>query len=194
MRHLRWYGLAGMVAGAILFPLAAAWACLPVASLTSNPAQAQPGSQVTLTGSEFGTNPVDIHFNALNGPVLATLNPDSNGNFSGAVTIPSDAAPGSAVLVATQAAATASGSKGSSPGVPARALVTVVGPGGAPLAPVAAEAAGRPAALLVTSSAGAAPLILVALGALGVALLVAASVAMVGTRRARPAPQVASES
>ena len=193
MRHLRWYGLAGMVAGAILFPLAAAWACLPVASLTSNPAQAQPGSQVTLTGSEFGTNPVDIHFNALNGPVLATLNPDSNGNFSGAVTIPGDAAPGSAVLVATQAAATASGSKGSSPGVPARALVTVVGPGGAPLAPVAAEAAGRPAALLVTSSAGAAPLILVALGALGVALLIAASVAMVGTRRARPAAQVVSE-
>src|SRR5256714_10945962 len=167
MRHVRLYGVAGVIAGGILFPVAAARACLPVASLTANTAQVQPGSQVTVTGSEFGSNPVDIHFNALTGPVLATLTPDSNGNFSGAVTIPSDAAPGSAVLLATEAAAIAKGTTGSSPGVPARALIQVVGPGGAPLAPVAAEAAGRPAALLVTSSAGAAPLILVALGAFG---------------------------
>jgi hypothetical protein len=163
-----------------------------VASLTSNPAQAQPGSQVTVTGSEFGKAPVDIHFNALNGPVLATLTPDTNGNFSGAVTIPSDVAPGSAVLVATEAVGPGA-TRGSSPGVPARALVTVIGPGGAPLAPAAAQAGGRPAALLTTSSAGAVPLVLVALGALGVALLVAASVAMVGTRRARPAAQVVNE-
>ncbi len=194
MRHLRWYGVAGVIAGGVLFPWAAAWACLPVASLTSNPAQAQPGSQVTITGSEFGKNPVDIHFNALSGPVLATLTPDSNGNFSGAVTIPSDAAPGSAVLVATEAAATATGSKGSSPGVPARALVDVVGPGGAPLAPAGPVAGARPVSPLTTSSAGAGALALVALGALGVALLLAASVTMIGTRRARPAPQVASES
>jgi hypothetical protein len=148
---------------------------------------------VTVTGSEFGSNPVDIHFNALTGPVLATLTPDSNGTFSGAVTIPSDAAPGSAVLVATEAAATAKGPKGSSPGVPARALIQVVGPGGAPLA--AGHGAGaRPVSPLTTSSVGVGALALVALGALGVALLVAASVTMVGTRRARPAPQAASES
>jgi len=194
MRHLRWYGVAGVIVGGILFPVAVAWACLPVASLTSNTAQAQPGSQVTVTGSEFGSNPVDVHFNALTGPVLATLTPDSNGNFSGAVTIPSDAAPGSAVLVATEAAATATGSKGSSPGVPARALIEVVGPGGAPLAPAAPVAGARPVSPLTTSSVGVGALALVALGALGVALLVAASVTMVGTRRARPAPQAASES
>jgi hypothetical protein len=183
-----------VIAGGILFPLAAAWACLPVASLTSNPAQAQPGSQVTITGSEFGSNPVDIHFNALTGPVLATLTPDSNGTFSGAVTIPSDAAPGSAVLVATEAAATPKGPKGSSPGVPARALIQVVGPGGAPLAPAGPVAGARPVSPLITSSVEAGALALVALGALGVALLVAASITMVGTRRARPAPQAASES
>jgi hypothetical protein len=149
---------------------------------------------VTVTGSEFGSNPVDIHFNALTGPVLATLTPDSNGNFSGAVTIPSDAAPGSAVLVATEAAATGKGPKGSSPGVPARALIQVVGPGGAPLAPAAPVAGARPVSPLTTSSVGVGALALVALGALSVALLVAASVTMVGTRRARPAPQAASES
>jgi hypothetical protein len=193
MRHLRWYGLAAVIAGGILFPVAVAWACLPVASLTSNPAQAQPGSQVTVIGSEFGKNPVDIHFNALGGPVLATLTPDSNGNFSGAVTIPTDAAPGSAVLVATEAAGP-SGSKGSAPGVPARALVQVVGPGGAPLALAAPQAGARPVSPLTTSSVGVGALALVALGVLGVALLVAASVAMVGTRRARPAAQVASDS
>ena len=167
MRHLRWYGVAGVIVGGILFPVAVAWACLPVASLTSNTAQAQPGSQVTVTGSEFGSNPVDVHFNALTGPVLATLTPDSNGNFSGAVTIPSDAAPGSAVLVATEAAATAKGPKGSSPGVPARALIQVVGPGGAPLAPAGPVAGARPVSPLTTSSVGVGTLALVALGVLG---------------------------
>ena len=194
MRHLRWYGFAGIIAGGVLFPLAAAWACLPVASLTTNQAMAQPGSQLTVTGAEFGSNPVDIHFNALTGPVLATLTPDDNGNFSGAVTIPSDAAPGSAVLVATEAAATPTGSKGSSPGVPARALIEVVGPGGAPLAPAGPATAARPVSPLTTSSVGAGALALVALGVLGVALLVGAGFAMVGTRRARPAAQVASDS
>lgn len=190
MRRLRWYGLTGIILGGALFPVAAAWACLPVASLNTSSATAQPGGQITVTGAEFGSNPVDIHFNSITGPVLATFTPngDANGTFSGAVTIPANASPGTAILVATEDAA----SRGSAPGAPARALVDIVGPGGAPLAPAGGVAA-RPVSPLVTSSVSTGGLVLVALGALGVALLVAASVAMVGTRRGRPAAEVVKD-
>lgn len=192
MRRPWWYGFAGVIAGAAIFPMAAAWACLPVASLSTNPATAQPGQQVTVTGSEFGSNPVEVHFNSLTGPVLATFTPDSAsfGSFSGPITVPASAATGPAVLVATE---DATNGKGSSAGVPQRAVLEVVGPGGAPLAPAAPGAPARPVLPVVSSSTGAGALLLVGLGALGVALVVAAAVAMVGTRRPRTAPQVSGE-
>jgi len=183
------FGLVAAVGfGVLLIPAAVAWACLPVASMTSSPTAAQAGQQVHLTGSEFyGTNPVLIHFNALTGPVLATFTPDTNGNFAGTVTIPSNAQPGPAVLVATEAAATAAGpTGGSSAGVPTRTVVQIVGPGGsAPLA-VAPSGAGRPSGVVTsTSSVGAGALLLVALGVFGVALFLAGGVALVTSARRR---------
>jgi hypothetical protein len=183
------FGLAAAVAfGALLIPAAVAWACLPVANVTSSPAAAQAGQQVNITGSEFGSNPVQIHFNALNGPVLATFTPDSNGNFAGAVTLPADATTGPAVLVATEASATATGNGGSSPGVPTRTVVQILGPGGsAPLA-VSPASQARPSGVVTSSSGvGSGALILVALGVFGVALFLAGGVALLTSGRRRQA-------
>jgi hypothetical protein len=183
------FGFAAAVGfGAILIPAAVAWACLPVANLTSKPAAAQAGQQINVTGSEFGSNPVDIHLGALTGPVLATFTPDSNGAFTGAVTIPADTPAGPAVLVATEAAATATGNGGSSPGVPTRTVVQVVGPGGsAPLA-VAPASQGRPSGVVTSSSAvSTGALLLVGLGVFGIALFLAGGIALLTSGRRRQA-------
>jgi len=178
---------AALLGGVLLIPAALAWACLPVANIQSSPTSAQAGQSVKITGSEFGSNPVQIHFNALDGLVLATFTPDSHGNFAGAVTMPASAQPGPAVLVATEAAATPDGNGGSSPGVPTRTVVQIVGSGGsAPLAVAAAAGQVRPSGV-VTSSSGvsAGALALVALGVLGVALLLAGAVALATSGRRR---------
>ena len=182
--------------GALLIPAAIAWACLPVASLKTNLATIQAGQPVNVIGSEFyGTNPVQIHLNTLTGPVLATFTPDSNGSFSGPVTIPADTPAGPAVLVATEAAATATGNGGSSPGVPTRTVVQVVGPGGsAPLA-VAPSGQGRPAGVVTSSSAvSTGALLLVGLGVFGIALFLAGGVALAtsGRRRQTEAERIRS--
>jgi hypothetical protein len=181
--------------GALLIPAAVAWACLPVANLRTNLATVQAGQPVNVTGSEFGSNPVQIHLNTLTGPVLATFTPDSNGAFTGPVTIPADTTTGPAVLVATEAAATANGNGGSSPGVPTRSVVQVVGPGGsAPLA-VTPSGQARPAGVVTTSSSvGSGALLLVALGVFGVALFLAGGVALLtsGRRRQTSAERVRS--
>ena len=184
-------GLAAAVCfGVLLVPAAVAWACLPVASVTSAPGSAQAGQQVTVTGNEFyGTNPVQIHFNGLNGPVLGQFTPNSNGAFVGAVTIPADAPVGPAVLVATEAAATAtSPTGGSSAGVPTRTVVNVVGPGGSSPIAVAPSGIARPSGVVTqSSSVSTGALVLVALGVLGVALFVAGGVALITSGRRREA-------
>lgn len=184
--------IAGLVA---LVPMADAWACLPLASLHANPAQVQPGGQVTVTGSEFGSNPVQIHFNALTGPVLATLNPTQTWprQISGTVTIP-NVAPGDYVLVATETATTPHGPFGSSAGVPARAVVEVVGPGGAPLAPPMSNLTVRPTGLQASSGLSLATLALIGLGAFGVALFLAGAVALVSAGRREPVAAPVRES
>jgi len=174
-----------------LVPAAAAWACLPVASVTSTPASVQAGQQVTVMGNEFyGSNPVLIHFNGLNGPVLGSFTPNANtGTFVGAVTIPADAPVGPAVLVATEAAATAtSPTGGSSAGVPTRTVVNVLGPGGSSPIAVAPSGTARPSGVVTQSSAvSTGALVLVALGVLGVALFIAGGVALMTSGRRREA-------
>ncbi|MGH9124493.1 MAG: hypothetical protein ACRDZ8_07170 [Acidimicrobiales bacterium] len=156
--------------------------------MTSAPGSAQAGQQVTVTGNEFyGSNPVEIHFNSLNGPVLGSFTPNSNGGFVGAVTIPSDAPVGPAVLVATEAAATAtSPSGGSSAGVPTRTVVNVLGPGGSSPVGVAPSGASRPSGVVTqNSSVSTGALVLVALGVLGVAMFIAGGVALMTSDRRR---------
>ncbi|MGH9123910.1 MAG: hypothetical protein ACRDZ8_04175 [Acidimicrobiales bacterium] len=141
-----------------------------------------------MTGNEFGSNPVAIHFNGLNGPVLGTFTP-TGGTFVGAVTIPADAPVGAAVLVATEPAATAtSPTGGSSTGVPTRTLVNVVGPGGSPVAASPSSGAARLSGVVTQSSAvSTGALALVALGVLGVALFIAGGVALMTSGRRREA-------
>lgn len=184
------------VGGAVMvIPAAAAWACLSLAGISTNNATVQPGQSVVVNGVEFGSNPVQIHYNGLNGPVLATATPDSNsGNFTQAVTIPATASPGQAVLVATEAAATPDGkNNGSSTGAPARALINVTGAGGAPLAATSANAA-RATGVTTSAPTGVGTLALVGLGAAGVSLLAGGMFALVGSRRRSPVAETVKDS
>lgn len=184
----RWLLTAGVAAFAALVPAAIAWACIPVVTLDVSPAQARAGEEVVVTGRPFGkTNPVLIRFNAVDGPVLATLQPDKDRLVSGSVVIPADAAPGNYVLVATQEAKAGE----TTWGVPARTLLQVVGEGGAPVLgqPLAAPVLERPATVVEDEPVGAGTLLLVALGAAGVAMFAAGVVALAAGRRRGPAAE-----
>jgi hypothetical protein len=199
MQRVRRFGVLGF--GAALAAVAAAgaaWACVPVATLNVSPAQVKPGEEVALTGNFYNNkNPVLIRFNALDGPVLTTITPtDSAGQpgtddsrlINAKVTIPADVRPGNYVLVATQEPVLGRNTWG----VPSRALVTVVGDGGAPVvaAPLTPIEDSRPAGLERGGSVGAGALVLVALGVAGVAMFLAGTAAMFAGRR-REVPEVA---
>lgn len=90
-----------------LLVAAGAWACTNLASLNIARATVLPGETVTITGSSFkaleeGVTPVAIRWNALDGEILAEVEPDSSGAISASVAVPSDVPVGQYVLVATQ--------------------------------------------------------------------------------------------
>lgn len=184
MRQLRRAGLVGAGAGIVaVLVAAAAWACIPVATLNVSPAQARPGEQVTVTGSFYGKkSPVVLRFNTLDGPVVGTITPDkSSGLLSGTFVVPADARPGNYVLIATQEAV-----RGETTwGVPSRALLTVVGQGGAPVvgAPLAPAEVNRPVGLVEGDSVGGGELLLAGLGVAGVAMFLAGMAALLAGRR-----------
>ncbi|MDQ3973525.1 MAG: hypothetical protein M3276_04185 [Actinomycetota bacterium] len=185
MQRARRVGLLGFGAaiGLLLFA-AVAWACIPVATLDVTPQQVSPGQEVTVSGVFYGAeSPVVMHFNALDGPVLAELTPNDDGIINGKLTIPADTEPGNYVLVATQEAV-----RGETTwGVPSRALVTVIGDGGAPvLGALEAPPAARPAGLVTGESAGLGELVLVGLGVAGVGMFLAGMAAFFAGRRAAP--------
>lgn len=193
MRIARWLGVwVSAVVGALLAFTALAWACVPVALFNASPNEVRPGQEVTLTGKFFNANPVTIHFDSLDGPVLATLTPprESGALLQGTVLIPEDTKPGSYVLIATQEP-----QEGRRPsfGVPARTLVQVVGEGGQPVlgAPVGTVESGRPATLLRQDGVSAASLALVAVGVAGVGMFAAGVIAF-ATGRSRRQPETAS--
>jgi len=167
---VRWWTIGlGLVAAIVLVPAASAWACLGLAGLTASPTAAQPGSTIQLKGVEFGSNPVQIHLDGLNGPVLATIAPTS-GIFTQSLTLPADLSNGPHVLVATESAVTANGlNNGAANGTPARALIQV-GPA------TASAASPAPLANLTqsSSSSGVGTFVLIALGVAGGSLFLAA--------------------
>lgn len=182
-----------LVGPALVAFAAAAWACIPVATLTATPALVKPGETVTVTGSFYGKkSPVLLRFGALDGPVVATVTPDkSSGIISAAFAVPADTKPGSYVIVATQEAV-----RGETTwGVPSRALVTVAGDGGAPvLGPqLGSVETGRPAGLVTGESVGTGELVLVGLGVAGVAMFLAGTAAMLSGRRRAVPVSVTSE-
>lgn len=189
----------GTMGAALVIGASPAWACTNLATLNLSNASGTSGTNVTVTGSSFATAksfatasasqavPVQLHWNSVTGPVLATAIPDATGNISAAVTIP-QAQPGYYVLVATQQV------KGVNEyGTPARAAFQVISPGQRPaITPSAGQSAG--AATSSPSSTGVIALT-VALGVAGLALFGAGatSFARQARRRSVPATQKATK-
>ncbi len=185
MRRTRKVGAAGM-AGAVglIIMSAAVWACIAGPTLDLASRDVRPGEAVTLKGVSYNRHPVVVRFNALDGPVLGTIEPtggsatSSNWNLEGSVTIPAGARPGSYVLIATQP-----GPDGKLTQIPTRALVNVVGTSTPVLGgtPDAAQAA-RPAGLDRGDSVSGAAKALMALGVAGVALFIGGTAALIASR------------
>lgn len=166
----------------MLFLVSTAWACLSVAGITVNPTTVQPGQTVTVTGIgfEFGTNPVLIHLDTLNGTVLGTGTIDRIGDFTQPVTIPTGLANGPHILIATEDAATPDGlNDGSNTGVPARAVFQVGNGAAAPVTPA------RATAVVASSGIGTDSLIVIAISVAAAGLFLAGVWSVVASRRWR---------
>ena len=193
MRQVRRWAIGGMTtAAAGVLMAAAAWACVsgPVVNLST--ISAKPGTEVGITGTGFQTgNQVNVRWNALDGPVLATVAPPiTDGRMSATFTVPPGTQPGSYVVIVTQTKADGSLSLS-----PIRAVMSVTGDAGAQ--PVV----GAPAATADTSarvnglvrddeSISTGTLALVALGVGGVGMFLAGMAALFAGRRGS-APEAA---
>lgn len=163
-----------------------AWACTNLATMNLSNAAGTSGQSVTITGSSFNVAkagpavPVQLHWNGVAGPVLATAIPDATGNISAAVTVP-QASPGYYVVVATQQI-----NGVDAYGTPARAAFQVLSPGQhAAVTPNAGQSAG-----VSTSSPSSTGVIAltVALGVAGLALFGAGAGAYARQARRRSVP------
>jgi hypothetical protein len=152
--------------------------------LKVNPELGVSGADVSVSGFSYPVNAkVSIRFNALDGPVLAELEPNSNQDIAGTVRIPDGTPTGRYVLYAVQY-----DGGGKVNRIPGRAAMTVVsGVGGAPPAiPTGLELDARPDDFVRAEGARAGELALVGLGALGAAALLTLLVARIAIYR-RPA-------
>jgi hypothetical protein len=185
-RAVRW---GGGVALAAAFVLASATPSFAphVAQLQVTPNQARPGEEVTVFGPRgYGrTNPVEIRFGSVDGPLLGTFQPNEELYAMwgpGTVRIPEDARPGAHMLYATQ---TLAPSETHIRGVPARGEITVLGAGGTPVlgegSPGLNEQPG--VSLIEEEPVSTGTVLLVALGVGGVGLLLAGGAAVFASRR-----------
>ena len=186
MKSVRRWALAGVgSAAAGVLMAAAAFACVsgPVVNLST--INAKVGDQVAITGTGFQTgNNAVVRFNALDGPVLTTVNaPIAGGNLSANFTVPDGTKPGSYVIIVTQ-----NNAAGQLTNAPVRAVFNVVGDGGTqPVlgAPAAsADNTLRANGLARTdNSVSGGTLALVALGVGGVGMFLAGMAALFAGRR-----------
>ncbi len=193
MKAVRRWGLAGAGATAAgLCMAAAAWACVsgPVMNLSTINAKA--GQEVGVTGTGFqAANQATVRWNALDGPVLATVPaPITGGNLEAKFTVPEGTKAGSYVVIVTQ-----SRSDGTLSLSPVRASMTVTGEAGTN--PVVGASAGtadtstRADGLARSEeSIGTGTLALVALGVGGVGMFLAGMAALFAGRRSS-APEAA---
>lgn len=146
--------------------------------LEVSPRQATSGQEVTVAGFSY-TKTAVVRFGALDGPVLARLEPTSNNDIRGVVRIPPDAQPGRHILYAMH-----EDDKGKPTRFPGRAAIIVSGPGGPPLG-VNDELnfESRPIGVLERDSVSQANLLLAAVGAAGAASLVAGVALVLSARR-----------
>jgi hypothetical protein len=179
----------GIGMAAVLLTAAGGWTCASLASVDVMPNIVRPGQEVAWRGTFFiRDEPVRLHWNALDGPILSTATPPGpdnglHGNWrfvDGTFTVPADAKPGTYVVIAQQNAV-----KGSATwGVPARGVVQVSD--GSPVLGQSFEppVQPRPSDLVTSRSLSGGDFLLAALGAGGVALLLAGlGVVLAASRR-----------
>ncbi len=162
-----------------------------VAQLQINPEQANAGQEVTVFGPRgYGrSNPVEIRFGKVDGPVLGTFQPNEELYAMwgpGAVRLRDDLEPGVYDLFATQRLAPA---ETHIRGVPARGQITILGPGGPPVLSEAPAFDEQPTVgLLEEESVSNGAVLLVALGVAGAGLFVAGVAAAISSRRRQSDP------
>ena len=170
-----WRAVAGFVGALVLAAVHAGTASAAhVARLDIRPASVAPGGEVTIFGPPgWAPSPVSIRWNTLDGQVLGTFPTTTGGNASfgpGLVKVP-EVPPGVYELVGTQEVPE---TQTALRGVPARARLTVTGPGGG-TPPAASETPPVQGLRTLKESGGASTTTLVLLG-LGVfAVTVAAA-------------------
>ena len=148
--------------------------------LEVSPRHATSGQEVTVSGFSY-TKTAVVRFGALDGPVLAELEPTSNNDISGVVRIPPDAKPGRHILFAMH-----QDDKGKPTRFPGRAAIIVSGPDGPPRGvndELQLEA--RPIGVLERNSISGGNLLFVAAATAGAASLVAGAFLVVFGRRRR---------
>ncbi len=163
-----------------------------LATLELSTNRARAGEEVSFRGWYYNdVHPVVIRWQNVDGPVLATVRPDTFGlvhnhfrSIAGSFRIPPDASPGTHLLVATQDFAPPAKITF---GVPARAEIQIGGDA-AGQSTRDSSLGGRPASIMVTEAPGRSGL----LAAAGVGAALAALLALVGvvlpSRRSRVAP------
>lgn len=185
---------AAAAAGALL-PLTAAWAP-HVAQLQVTPTQFKAGATVTVFGPRgYGqTNPVEIRFDAVDGPVLGSFKTVETGFAMwgpGTVVIPADAKPGVHTLWATQKLEE---SEKLIRGMPTKTVVQVLNADGSAPAlgiDLTPKLEVRPAGLVENKPVSTGALVLVGLGVAGLAMFAAGSAALMAARRGSRARSVA---
>ncbi|MGI8808432.1 MAG: hypothetical protein ACR2KK_11410 [Acidimicrobiales bacterium] len=149
--------------------------------LEVSPQQTTSGQEVTVAGFSY-TKTAVVRFGALDGPVLARLEPTSNNDIRGVVRIPPETPPGRHILFAMH-----EDDKGKPTRFPGRAAINVSGPGGPPLGfddPLKVES--RPIGVLEQDSVSLGNLLLFAVATAGGACLVAGILLVLSARRRSP--------
>jgi len=173
----------GLLAALTAFlPASLAWACVAPVSLTTASPTVQPGGVVHIIGRESAPGaPIDIHLDAVDGRVLATITGQPGGmtsKWESDVTVPADVPYGKHVLYAVQ------NYRNMNATIP-KATIYV---GTEPDAPAVPEPRAR--SLDVGSGPSASSLVLLGLGAAVGALLLAGGLSMLaGSARAEPEPE-----
>jgi hypothetical protein len=162
-----------------------AWACVSGPAIHFSSTSAKPGDTIAVTGSGFNAKgSIAVHWNALNGPVLATMHAPDAAGAMGSFTVPADAQTGTYVVVFLQ-----QGADGTIQQAPIRGVVSVSSSGAANAPTAITPSAAARADGLVTnhSSVAVAGLALTAVGvAGGVILLAGLGVFVAGRRRSEP--------
>ena len=172
------------VAGAVVMAAATAWACVSGPSVNLSTTDAKPGQEVTATLRDIRkADPVQVRWNALDGPVLSSVTHDGSGNpILAKFTVPESAKAGNYVVIFSQ-----TGSDGKLTQMPVRALLNVSGANGSnPVvgAPVGSVEQGRPEGLVTTdTSVSTAAFLLVALGVAGIGMFAVGGAALLAGRK-----------